>query len=129
MLSNQEGDICVFCKVSRDLRQKPRIKRSQVLVFWNRHYFFQSPHYFDTVHSLCVLGLLWVKTTEWTVVHGNPGPARCCLGGVSWKGNQSSVNILHTITLCWTLPNTFMEALGKVFLYQHVSSGHCDNYM
>lgn len=44
--------------------------------------------------------------------------ACCCLVGGSWEGNQSSVNILDAITSCWTLPNTFMEALGKVFLYQ-----------
>lgn len=28
------------------------------------------------------------------------------------------VNILDAITSGWTLPNMFMKALGKVFLYQ-----------
>lgn len=44
-----------------------------------------------------------------------------------WVGrgreNQSCVNILDAITSCWTLPNTFMEALGKVFLYQPPTPG------
>lgn len=45
-------------------------------------------------------------------------PARFWMVGGSWERNQSFVNILDAITSGWTLPNTFMEALGKVFLYQ-----------
>lgn len=110
-----------------DRNRNPGSRRSQVLASRNPHYFLCSAHYFNT---LCILGLLGdVKATEHTFVHGNLGPARRCPVGGSQKGNQSSVNILQAITPCWTLPNTFMGALGKVFLYQHASSGHCYNDM
>lgn len=81
--------------------------------------------YSNTFHGLCGSALLLgVKRTERTLIQSNLGAACCCLVGGSWEGNQSSVNILDAITSCWTLPNTFMEALGKVFLYQPASPGH-----
>lgn len=78
----------------------------------------------NTFHGLCGLALLLgVKRTEWTqnssAVTWVEWPQLVAAWSVgSWEGNQSSVNILDAITSCWTLPNTFMEALGKVFLYQ-----------
>lgn len=130
MVSCQEGDICIFCKSL----QRPATGTGIQDPGGHR---YQPPGILTTFSAQLITSTLcafWaslgdVKGTEQTFVHGNLGAARRCLVGGSQKGNQSSVNILHAITPCWTLPNTFMEALGKVFLYQHASSGHCYNDM
>ena len=113
--------------VTRDVCQESRIKRSQVLA--SEESSWPLTNYLIKLHSntsrgLCGAALLrGVKRTEWTqnssVVTWVNWPQLVAAGRVGGGGgNQSFVNILDAITSCWTLPNTFMEALGKVFLYQ-----------